>query len=44
VDFSLTEKIVLRGQADFRWMLENDELWTAYRFSGGLVFYFGKRE
>ena len=44
VDFSLTEKIVLRGQADFRWMRENDENWSSYRFSGGLVFSFGKKQ
>ena len=43
VDFALTEKINLRGQGDFRILRENGENWTAYRFSGGLVIYLGKK-
>jgi hypothetical protein len=48
VDFALTEKINLRGQGDFRFILENSQnetgqYWTSYRFSGGLVIYLGKK-
>ena len=42
-DFMLTDKITLRAQGDFRWMLEDDELYTGYRVSGGIVIQLGKR-
>ena len=40
--FTLTDKITLRGQADFRWWREDDINYTGYRFSGGLVIYLDK--
>jgi len=47
VDFALTEKIILRGQGDFRFLREKSQNesqnWTGYRFSGGLVIYLGKK-
>jgi len=42
VDMTLNERWTFRAQADFRWFRE-DVTWTAYRFSGGVVVYLGKR-
>ena len=41
-DFALNDRITLRAQGDFRWMQENDELYTGYRVSGGIVIQLGK--
>jgi hypothetical protein len=43
-DFLVKERWTLRGQGDFRFIYEEGELRTAYRVTGGLVIYLGKRK
>jgi hypothetical protein len=47
VDFTLNDKITLRGQGDIRFLYETtgnaSDHWINYRISGGLVIYLGKK-
>jgi hypothetical protein len=43
-DFTLNDRWTLRGQGDFRFIYEQSELRTAYRVTGGLVIFLGKRQ
>ena len=41
-EFALNQRWALRGQADYRLMYENEELFTGFRFAGSFVIYLGK--
>jgi len=41
-DFFMSDRWTFRAQGDFRFIYEENELRTAYRVSGGVVFYLGK--
>jgi hypothetical protein len=43
VDLTLNERWTFRVQGDFRWLREDEENWTQYRLSGGVVIYLGRR-
>jgi hypothetical protein len=43
-DFFLNDRWTLRAQGDFRFLYEESTLRTAYRVTGGLVIYLGKRK
>ena len=42
-DFMIGTRFTLRGQGDFRWVLEDDEIYSSYRFTASLVIHLGKR-
>ena len=43
-DFYLNDRWVLRAQGDFRFIYEEGELRMAYRATGGVVFFLGKKK
>ncbi|HEX5069498.1 MAG TPA: hypothetical protein VFV78_04715 [Vicinamibacterales bacterium] len=43
-DFFLNDRWTFRAQGDFRFLFEEGELRTAYRVTGGIVFYLGRKK
>jgi hypothetical protein len=41
-EFTINARWAVRGQADYRVMYENEEIYTGYRFAGSLAIYLGK--
>jgi hypothetical protein len=43
VDLTVTEKLIVRAQGDYRFIREDGQNYNQYRISGGIVWYIGKK-